>query len=194
MNIDQKEVLRYMGWRRGTPDKEIFELIERISAEFLKSVKPKCSSKTVPITVFENKVLAENILFESEKLAKHLKGASSAVILSATLGVEADIIIKRNMVSGTLNASAAQAVGAAMIESYLDEIEKKLEAEGLTLLPRFSPGFCDWKLSDGKKLLDITDGVKRCGITFSSSFMMLPTKSVTAIIGILDTHKKDCEE
>ncbi len=188
MKIDRKEILRYMGWRKGEPDGNILKLIDDIAAQFESNVTPRYSSKKVAVTVTDSTVMLDNVTVESADLATHLRDTKTAILLAATLGTEADNIIRRKTVEGTLNLSIAQASGAAMIEGFLDEVCEGFD--GFTL-PRFSPGYGDWSLSDQTLMLELTDAAKRCGITLTDSFMMVPTKSVTAIVGLSDKCNKE---
>ena len=51
---------------------------------------------------------------------------------------------------------------------------------------RFSPGYGDLPLEVSDKLLDALNAKKEIGINMTKSFMLVPVKSVTAIIGISD--------
>lgn len=85
------------------------------------------------------------------------------------------------------HAAAAQAVCAALIESYCDETEAEIAAAaGLHLKPRFSPGYGDWRLEDQRQLLMLLDCAKRIGLTLTDGYMLTPIKSVTAVIGLTE--------
>ena len=94
-----------------------------------------------------------------------------------------------------------QACAAAMLEEYLDEWQTALEAdmkkEGYYIRPRFSPGYGDFDIAHQDMILRMLDTAKKIGLTMTDSYMLTPTKSVTAIIGISDTqekcHIKGCE-
>ncbi len=184
LKINRGEVLRYMSWRKGEPTEDISRIVENICTEFEKSVTPRYVYKKVSVSAENNRVTIDGAVFESEKLAKHLENSVEGILLAATLGVEADNIIRRQTVLGTVNASIAQAAGAAMIEQYLDDFCAKLEKEYGAVLPRFSPGYGDWSLASGAEILRMCDAEKRIGITLTDSYMMIPTKSVTAVIGV----------
>lgn len=51
---------------------------------------------------------------------------------------------------------------------------------------RFSPGYGDLPLSLQNDLLDLLDAPRRVGLTASASHILLPRKSVTAILGVAD--------
>lgn len=85
---------------------------------------------------------------------------SKAAVLAATLGSNADTVLRRLALTNVAQAATAQAVCAALIESYCDEIESEIAAAaGLHSKPRFSPGYGDWRLEDQRQhnmLLDLT--------------------------------------
>lgn len=83
-------------------------------------------------------------------------------------------------------------------------MEKEYLEKGLYLRPRFSPGYGDFPLSAQKEILDGLEAGKRIGITLTEGYLMMPSKSVTAVIGVSRTPaactiegceacgKKDC--
>ena len=77
-----------------------------------------------------------------------------------------------------------QAVLASKIEEVCDGIENRLRAQGLTLRQRYSPGYFDLDITEQRKIFALLDLTKRIGLTLSDTCQMIPTKSVTAIIGI----------
>ena len=66
---------------------------------------------------------------------------------------------------------------------YLDEINDELK-EKYDLVPRFSCGYGELTLALQADIFKALPCEKTLGITLNSSFLMTPTKSVTAIIGI----------
>ena len=49
---------------------------------------------------------------------------------------------------------------------------------------RYSPGYGDYSIEVQKVILDRTQAQKHLGIHLSDSFLMIPTKSITAVAGI----------
>lgn len=198
MEIDLNEVLRYMGNGRADVDDGILSTVKSISSMMQNAASPQYVYRIFPIKVSEDTININGSLFKSKRLASHLKDCNKAAILAATLGTQADIVIRQSMVLGTVNSSAAQAAGTAMIEQVADLATKAIEEEsGLKAIPRFSPGYADWELSAQNDMLRLCDAQKRIGITLTDSLMMIPTKSVTAIIGLNNTGciaKKDCSQ
>ena len=74
-----------------------------------------------------------------------------------------------------------------MIEEYCDQIctalKAEYEAKGRYLRPRFSPGYGDFPLECQGMLLDALEAGKRIGIKLTDSLLMMPSKSVSAVMG-----------
>ena len=78
------------------------------------------------------------------------------------------------------------------LETELREsIRAELEEEHLYLRPRFSPGYGDFDICYQEPVVRMLNCAKTIGLTLTDSFMMTPTKSVTAVIGI-STQKDRC--
>ena len=60
----------------------------------------------------------------------------------------------------------------------------KASANKLTLRQRYSPGDFDLDITEQRKIFALLDLTKRIGLTLSDTCQMIPTRSVTAIIGI----------
>lgn len=191
--IPVKEVQRYMGYR-GIADigPDIRAKIDKAIGQVSLQSHPRIISKEYPVTVRDNDVTihagSEDVVLHSESLARNLSGCCGAILLAATIGPACDMLVRRAGVTSAVDASIYQAAGAAAIESFLDDMNDRYkadyEAQRLFLRPRFSPGYGDLKLDhqrDWFRLLDIT---KQIGIELTDSLLMVPTKSVTAIIGI----------
>ena len=55
--------------------------------------------------------------------------------------------------------------------------------DGFVMKMRFSPGYGDWALTNQKNFFTIT-GADEIGMSLSSAMMLMPRKSITAIIGL----------
>ena len=125
---------------------------------------------------------------ESDDLAKNLEGCSHAVIFAATVGAGIDMLIRRYERTDSIRGVLLQGLGAERAEALCDafnrEISLTAEAEGHTARPRYSPGFGDLPITVQPDFLKLLNAEKRLGITLNASFLMSPSKSVTAIVGI----------
>ena len=158
MKYDRAEAVRYMGAKKD--DNEAAVLADLAYLQLRNEVRPRscwqifaCRVDDAGVTLVDN-----GMRFESKNLAGHLQGCQKAAVLAATLGSNADTVLRRLALTNVAQAAAAQAVCAALIESYCDETEAEIAAAaGLHLKPRFSPGYGDWRLEDQRQLLMLLD-------------------------------------
>ena len=52
------------------------------------------------------------------------------------------------------------------------------------ILQEHSPGYFDLDIKENKKFFELMDITKRIGLTLTDTYQMVPSKSVTAFIGI----------
>ena len=58
---------------------------------------------------------------------------------------------------------------------------------------RFSPGYGDWPLEDQLDMIRLTEAYK-IGLSLSTSLMLIPRKSITAIIGLYKETTSQAKE
>lgn len=144
MKLNEKEALRYLGFRGKPADADTDEMIREIGGEMLRTLTPKCIYKKYGIKVLENAVELDGWRIESIKLSRHLRGCKAAYLFAATLGLQADMMIRRLSALNMARGTVAHSVANALIEDYCDEMQaqiaEKEAATGLFLKPRYSPG------------------------------------------------------
>ena len=166
-------------------DKRVNELVEKAAAAVEDGVFPKTLYRIFDCEVADDGVNIAGVTFKSKHLADNLNGCKRVVIFGATLGTECDRLINSAAATDVALAMAIQAAGACKIEEVCDELESAIIAEHkVKLRQRFSPGYYDLDISAQKKVFDLLELTKRIGITLTDTYEMLPTKSVTAFIGI----------
>ena len=186
--VNKLEIYRYLGYKTGMDlPKEIENAVEEILDNVLKQSVPKVCYK-----YFETKV-GEQIDFgfmsvESKALASNLENCTETVIFGATIGIYTDRQIQKEQILSPARALIYQAVGATVVEAVCDDfnewIRQKEQEKGRDICPRFSPGYGDVSLSIQKSIFQELSLAKLAGITLTDSLLMIPEKSVTAIIGI----------
>lgn len=187
--IEQREILRYLGYRGQDADEAVLALIAECRNAMAEVMSPKLVYRRYPLSVGENgNMEAGGLQFQSRNLAKNLLGCEEVILFAATLGSGVDRLMNRYSRLAISQAAVLQAVGAAAIEAYCNQFQeqlaRELEAEGKYLRPRFSPGYGDLPLTIQKRFLEVLEASKRIGIYLSEGDIMLPEKSVTAMIGV----------
>ena len=108
--------------------------------------------------------------------------------MAATVGEEIETAVTRHFSEGNYAYSVLlDAAATTAVEQIADAMEKaihpKAAAQGYTMRWRFSPGYGDWPLDQQPELIRVTK-CETIGISLSESKMLVPRKSVTAIIGL----------
>ncbi len=203
--VDTREALRYA--RAGAePAPQTLALLAETQAEALPVLSPRACYTIVPAQVQENRVgLGPDgeLAVESRDLARSLRGCSQALLFVATIGLEWDRLIARNGRISPGKALLLQSLGAERIEALCDAfchtIAQRLATQGLSLRPRFSPGYGDLPLAFQTPLLSALDSWRQIGVSLNESLLMSPSKSVSAIAGITtqpcaDAPRHSCTE
>ena len=185
MEFNRKEALRYL--RARPNDKEAQALVDMVYLKLRNEVQARHVLLKSKVQVDKEGVtLANGVRFTSRDLAAHVKGCEEVLLLGATLGSRVDAAIRRLALGSVAEGAAAQAVAAALIESYCDEVQAKFDTGGLAQRPRFSPGYGDWDLAEQRLIFPVLNCAKLIGLTLTDGCMMAPSKSVTAVIGLSD--------
>lgn len=203
MDTRTKEAIRYLGYGKSAVDQKTLLMIRECFEELERISEPKCVYRIHELSFPQEKeILICNLHIKSKNLYKNLRGCDQVVLLGTTLGSAVDRTLRTHELTNMAKAVVMQACAAAMLEEYCDkvqnEIAMELSVEHLYLRPRFSPGYGDFSILHQQEILNMLDAPKRIGLTMTDAYMLAPTKSVTAIIGVSNTkepcHQKGCEE
>ncbi len=191
ISINKDEVLRYLGYRNIEPDEMILYMLDRCIDTLNKTARFSCSIKKFEIRYLsEDTLQIEEMVIHSKNLAKNLCGCKNVYLFAGTIGMDVDRLIRRAEITNMAEAMCYQAVGAACIEAYVDQVNEEIihkEAKnGRYCRPRFSPGYGDFSLEHQKDFSRILEMPKTCGINLTDTLLMVPSKSVTAVIGVSD--------
>lgn len=197
--INTAEVLRYMGCPPERADGALIAQVEACARELLAVIRPRWSWRTVSLTLEAGGVRLENgLLLPGEDLKAHLSGCGRAALFCATLGAEADGLIRRTERLDMSKALTLDCCASAAIEAVCDRIETELQGNfpGCSFPFRYSPGYGDLPLEVQGPLLDLLDAPRRAGLCATVSHLLTPRKSVTAILGIaegeMEQKKRSC--
>lgn len=122
-------------------------------------------------------------------LAKIMKDCEYAICFIATIGSDVEGEIARLSEENHLSyAYILDTMGSTVIESMVDKFHKSMKeryrARGGEVTLRFSPGYCDWHISEQKKLFCVLDS-SHLDVELTDSCLMQPRKSISGIFGVL---------
>ena len=121
----------------------------------------------------------------SHSLAAHLAGCKRVILLATTLGAAFDRELQKQARLSPARAYELQMQGLHEIEAWCDTLCAELAKEQCaTLRARFSPGYGDLSLEVQREIFRVLEPAKHIGLCLSESCVMIPSKSVTAFVGV----------
>ena len=143
----------------------------------------------VKIDCQKGKILAGEIDFQVGKtVCDELKGSEHLAFFICTAGKTisdkcVQLLKGENPILGyvydVLGSAIAEAAGDRMLEILKKDIEKGM----FKITNRYSPGYCNWNVSDQHKLFSLFHN-NTCGVMLTPSALMQPVKSISGVIGI----------
>lgn len=180
--------------------------------------KKKLDGLIRPRLIYRVEKIAENgkasvclngaVCFKSRKLSTALQDSEKIVCFVGTIGRAIERQVNKLMQDNHLaEAYVLDAMGSVVVEDMVERFQQHMEAkckeESKTVTLRFSPGYCDWSITDQKKLFSVMDS-EQIGVQLTDSCLMQPRKSISGVFGIapqgsvpynpcVDCSKTNCE-
>ena len=189
MTLDRAEALRYLAIAR--PDAGSLEAIEPVAAALEAALTPRFTFAVFPVRrTPEGAALEGSGLVLPGRMARTmLRECSDAVLLLCTLGAGFEAQLRAASARDMAQAAMLDACGSAYVEAGCDAAEQAIAARfpEKYLTDRFSPGYGDLPLELQPALCAALDSQRRLGVTVTESLLMVPMKTVSAVIGLADT-------
>ncbi|MGN0169997.1 MAG: vitamin B12 dependent-methionine synthase activation domain-containing protein [Lachnospiraceae bacterium] len=190
--INRNEVLKYIGYTGGDVEEKLEEDIRSCSREVMEYARPRVSYR-----VFELEqdycLRGTDFIPGGQDVKQMLSGCDQVVLMAATIGSDIEKLTRRYEVDDLYKALILDACASSAIENVCDnfqeELTQKVGEQGKYLTDRFSPGYGDMPFEQQHQVCAILNTEKTIGVSLSKSGIMIPRKSVTAVMGISDTEK-----
>jgi hypothetical protein len=179
IKLDNIELCARLGVAPDFDNSSICPLID----EVYKASDMRCAYFTTPVSIDGNVIDLSFDKIESVSLAKTLHGCDKLIVLAVTIGSEVDRLIAKYSLTNKASAFIVDAISSALTESLADYVNKELK-KNYDLTNRFSPGYADLDLNIQAPLIKRLDSQRTVGIYLNENLLMIPKKSITAIIGI----------
>ncbi len=203
IHADISEAYRYMGGV-GAPEESVIAELGRAAAIVEEAASPRFIEKLCEIDRTENLFLkGTGLALEGRSITALLHDCDRCIIFCATIGSALDTLVRQWLLRDIAFAAMLDACASSVIENLCDILEAELKeeygAQGFYLTDRFSPGYGDLPLTIQPSFCAALDTSRKIGVAVNENYMMIPQKSVTAIIGLsenpqkhFDTGCRDC--
>ncbi len=180
--IDRQQALRYLGIHSDA-DAATRQLLDKAEQELRAVAQPRA------VTLYADRSsLAEYC--SGEDIQKHLAGCNGCILLGCTLGAGVDTASRVACACDMAYAVVLDALASVLAEAVAEQAEQTLrtqvQAQGKFLTGRFSPGYGDWPITVQNDLVRLLDAPRKIGLCATPSHLMVPRKSITAILGVAE--------
>ena len=186
-DIDRREALGYLGYRGAGLTEELRGDLERCAEEILHTARPRAVWREFPWEPGKP-LRGTELTLPGEDVRELLRESDRVILFGATLGSEVERLLRRAQVRNMADAVMLDACASAAIENVCDNLCLDLAEElGCCLTDRFSPGYGDLPFSLQPAFCAVLDLGRRIGVSLSPGGLMIPQKSVTALMGTAKT-------
>ncbi len=190
-NMEDKKLARLLGSRKGRKfSPSLKNKVKNLKDKTSRIIKPRVHFKKHKIHRVSSGLiqLESDHHLKSPKLARTMKGSKEIICFVGTIGKGIEKEIKKLMRQKRLSeAYLLDAMGSVMVEDLVEQFQSRLrkqqKAQNKAVGLRFSPGYCDWPVTEQKKLFRLMEA-QQVGVELTDSCLMKPRKSISGVIGV----------
>jgi hypothetical protein len=198
--IEKDELAKLLGGDKfGNISRSTRLKIEKLEPVFEELVNPSLHIQNTEInSVGKGTVhLEQGPELKSSKLSKTLQNCKEIVCYIATIGGDVEDEIKRlmdekHLAEAYILDAMASVAADNMVATFHQRMKGEYKSQGKQVTLCFSPGYCDWPITDQKKLFSMFDS-NELDIELTDSCFMQPRKSISGVFGITppDSNPKE---
>jgi hypothetical protein len=190
--VDPADVCRALGYSKSSTPQPVMDKVKSLLSGLMEGISPRAGYvmfADLAVDVGQDAFSVGNVNFScGSTIASQLKGSDYIAAVVATAGPEITEVGFKHMAGGELlEGYIADTIGSLVAEQAADIVEKHFEMlvseEDRKITNRLSPGYCGWDVAEQHKLFSLLpDGF--CGVRLNESALMIPIKSISAVVGI----------
>lgn len=198
LHLNRENIISGMGYKKESPE-HLLPVVDKLLNESRSIINPKGGFVIINpnlITISREKIFIGEYEINSNKIiTAKLKKAESFALFVTTAGKELEEWINKLKVDDNLlDAFVVDTIGSEAAERSADYLENILSSSvkkyDWNLTNRYSPGYCEWNVSEQQKIFSILPN-NFCGVKLTTSSLMVPIKSISGIIGLGKNVKKE---
>jgi hypothetical protein len=152
----------------------------------------KCGYRILPsdqVSVTDEGILCGDVQISTGAIiASQLKKSKTVALYVSTAGPLIEEWSQQLMSDDDLlKGFLVDSVGSEIADRASEWLEKRIAEHiaplGWAMTNRYSPGYCDWPVTDQQKIFSFLPP-QFCGVSLMSSCLMLPIKSISGVIGL----------
>ena len=190
--LDRRTIEHHLGYRGGSAPEPVSAAIDELLPQLASHSQLQCGFRILPpdsvVIGPESASCGSVILAMGSVITKQLKNCASLAVYVSTAGHGMERWSSQLMAEGDMmQGFVVDAIASDLVEQTSVWLEKKIaesvKPNGWSLTNRYSPGYCDWSVSDQHNLFSLLPS-GFCGIRLTPSALMVPIKSLSGVIGV----------
>ena len=184
MNVEIKQSIDRKKWLetlhvRGVDDSVLMAKLDEAEHMLISHAAPKAIYRVMDI---------DEVSTCGFSIKKHLEGCDRVAVMGLTLGLGIDNLLRKTQIKDMAMTVILDCGASVLVEQLCDEFEDIIREEtGEKYMTfRFSPGYGDYPITEQSRIIRYLDASRKIGLNVTSNSLMIPRKSVTALIGIAD--------
>ncbi|HCW71013.1 MAG TPA: methionine synthase [Ruminococcaceae bacterium] len=188
--LNRNEAVRYLGGAGIRLNYRMDVLMDECEKAVLEKASPKY--------LYVEKDLPCPQIMGGKDIESHLNGCEKAIVMCATVGSGVDKLIRISQISDMARAVVMDSLASVAVEQVCNAFDKIIAEKysDYNMTFRFSPGYGDYPIELQKIILQMLDAPKKIGLCTNDNFLLTPTKSVTAVLGLsknpIERKKRGC--
>ena len=203
--VDRAEMLRYLGWNGQDIEPELEHRIELVVERLELDIEPRGVRRVFAVDATGTdasgmpciRLVGTEIELDGRDIYRHLKDARLCAVIACTLGMGAERRLRTMGSQHPLEGAVFDAACSAYVEAAVEQMDAQAKRDaarfGLTGNWRFSPGYGDCPLAAQRHIVAALNATRLIGLTVTPTDLLMPTKSVTAVIGLFDGDVHDAD-
>ena len=201
-SVNEIKIIELLGYNADTVPEPVMETVGSIIEQLPTKVRLQSGYKIFnprKVNLQGEYFTIDNRTFSCGKIIySSLKNSDTIAFLVSSIGEDIENWSKHFMYNEEmLKGYLIDKIASELVEQLADKTQLLLEDElkelELKATNLYSPGYCGWSVADQQNLFSLLPS-KFCGVTVNDTSMMIPIKSVSAVIGVgKSVEKKNYE-
>ena len=192
LSIDKKKIGLSIGYANGDLPLQIEEMIDEIISKLSNKIDINAGYRLLDLQYSSSQpsgLIVGNVFFNTDRIiTSQLKMAEKAAVFLCTIGSQMEnwakhLFSEGNSVQNYLVDVTASTIVDSIADLLHDYIGFEMEKYGFHKTNRYSPGYCNWSVSEQQKLFSFFPE-NFCGVKLTDTSLMIPIKSISGVIGL----------
>lgn len=192
LEIQRNEIELTLGYSEGAIPAHFIGMIDDVISQASQHCEIRAGYRLVdvkkPVDRHDGLYVGGTFFTMQKIVTGQLKKAERVAVFVCTIGPGMEAWARQLLREGDAALSyVVDTIASVTVETATDRLHdhigRHMLARGMRITNRYSPGYCDWSVSEQSLLFSLLPE-NFCGVTLTESAFMVPMKSVSGMVGV----------